>query len=175
MEKLYYWAEGLDDYSADNISDFEKTIELSRLNFFIGKNNSGKSRFLRYFFTEKTLPSKKSPTNITSQITMILQKSENKFGNISRIRKENNTGQGNLMTPNIPLSQLISDAMNFQEITHIFTLNTEYLYKNTKKLSEYMFNDGFGSNIPIFGNETTEIQRTLSSFEFSQFKFSDKN
>ena len=51
-EKLYYWAENLDGYSSDNDHDssYEQIIEIKRLNFFIGKNNAGKSRFLREIF-----------------------------------------------------------------------------------------------------------------------------
>jgi predicted ATPase len=48
--KLYYWAENLEDYSADNEEDYDQVIEIKRLNFFIGKNNAGKSRFLRELF-----------------------------------------------------------------------------------------------------------------------------
>lgn len=50
---MYYWAEGLDDYSADNEADYDKIIEIKRLNFFIGRNNAGKSRFLRKLFINK--------------------------------------------------------------------------------------------------------------------------
>ena len=50
-EKLYYWAENLENYSADNESAYNQVIEIKRLNFFIGKNNAGKSRFLRSVFT----------------------------------------------------------------------------------------------------------------------------
>jgi len=49
-EKLYYWAKNLENYSADNDQDYNQIIEIKRLNFFIGKNNAGKSRFLRNLF-----------------------------------------------------------------------------------------------------------------------------
>jgi len=54
-EKLYYWAENLEDYTSDNDTDTEnkEVIEIKRLNFFIGKNNAGKSRFLRELFLSK--------------------------------------------------------------------------------------------------------------------------
>lgn len=52
-EKLYYWAENLDGYSSDNEQDYDQIIEIKRLNFFIGKNNAGKSRFLRELFKNK--------------------------------------------------------------------------------------------------------------------------
>ena len=48
--KLYYWAENLKHYSADNKEDYDQIIEIKRLNFFIGKNNAGKSRFLRSLY-----------------------------------------------------------------------------------------------------------------------------
>lgn len=50
-EKLYYWAEGLEHYDSANESDYNQVIEIKRLNFFIGKNNAGKSKFLRSLFT----------------------------------------------------------------------------------------------------------------------------
>lgn len=49
-KKLYYWVHDLDQYSSDNVEDYGEIIEIKRLNFFIGKNNSGKSRFLRNLF-----------------------------------------------------------------------------------------------------------------------------
>ncbi|TCB80573.1 ATP/GTP-binding protein [Acinetobacter sp. ANC 4173] len=52
--KLYYWAENLENYSAYNEEDYDQVIEIKRLNFFIGKNNAGKSRFLRSTFTSNT-------------------------------------------------------------------------------------------------------------------------
>lgn len=52
-EKLYYWAENLDGYSSDNEQYYDQIIEIKRLNFFIGKNNAGKSRFLRELFKNK--------------------------------------------------------------------------------------------------------------------------
>ena len=55
-EKLYYWAEGLDHYESDNEQDHDQAIEIKRLNFFIGKNNAGKSRFLRNIFSSTTSP-----------------------------------------------------------------------------------------------------------------------
>lgn len=50
-EKLYYWAENLKNYSSDNDTEYDEVIEIKRLNFFIGKNNAGKSRFLRSLFS----------------------------------------------------------------------------------------------------------------------------
>lgn len=49
--KLYYWAENVDSYTSDNDAEYNKVIEIKRLNFFIGKNNAGKSRFLRSLYS----------------------------------------------------------------------------------------------------------------------------
>lgn len=51
-EKLYYWAENLENYTSDNDNEtgYDEVIEIKRLNFFIGKNNAGKSRFIRELF-----------------------------------------------------------------------------------------------------------------------------
>ena len=58
-EKLYYWAENLENYTSDNDREtgYDEVIEIKRLNFFIGKNNAGKSRFLRNLFSHN-YPSK---------------------------------------------------------------------------------------------------------------------
>ena len=63
-EKLYYWAENLDGYSSDNEQDQDQTIEIKRLNFFIGKNNAGKSRFLRSLFLNNY------PSNFYNNLTL---------------------------------------------------------------------------------------------------------
>lgn len=49
--KLYYWAENLENYSSDIDPESPFSIEIKKLNFFIGKNNSGKSRFIRNLFS----------------------------------------------------------------------------------------------------------------------------
>ena len=49
-EKLYYWAESLENYISDNEVQNDQLLEIKRLNFFIGKNKAGKSRFLRTLF-----------------------------------------------------------------------------------------------------------------------------
>ncbi|MDO5356221.1 MAG: AAA family ATPase [Conchiformibius sp.] len=55
QQPFYFWAENLEEYESDNLA-YDKgksenpVIEIKRLNFFIGKNNSGKSRFLRKIF-----------------------------------------------------------------------------------------------------------------------------
>jgi predicted ATP-dependent endonuclease of OLD family len=63
--KLYYWAENLEDYSADNEEGYGQVIEIKRLNFFIGKNNAGKSRFLRNLFMNDY------PSNFYNNLTVV--------------------------------------------------------------------------------------------------------
>ena len=59
--KLYYWADNLEDYSADNEEDYDQVVEIKRLNFFIGKNNAGKSRFLRNLFLSENRSKQYTP------------------------------------------------------------------------------------------------------------------
>lgn len=72
-EKLYYWAENLENYSSDNEQDYDQVIEIKRLNFFIGKNNAGKSRFLRNLFTYKENISSYSSPELDNQINLFLK------------------------------------------------------------------------------------------------------
>lgn len=65
---LYYWAQNVDSYTSDNTKDYEKIIEIKRLNFFIGKNNAGKSRFLRSLFTSKINIKESNFHDFTSEI-----------------------------------------------------------------------------------------------------------
>lgn len=65
-EKLYYWAENLENYSAYNEQDYNQVIEIKRLNFFIGKNNAGKSRLLRNIFKENKNLKEFQKYNLTS-------------------------------------------------------------------------------------------------------------
>lgn len=64
-KKIYYWGDDLEQYSSDNEKDYAEIIEIKRLNFFIGKNNSGKSRFLRNLFTSNY------PSNFFSHIEIL--------------------------------------------------------------------------------------------------------
>lgn len=52
-KKLNYWAECLKFYSCDSEMKGCQSIEVKRLNFCIGKNNVGRSRFMRSLFLDK--------------------------------------------------------------------------------------------------------------------------
>lgn len=71
-EKLYYWAENLEGYISDNDIDSNEVIEINRLNFFIGKNNSGKSRFLRQLFQTSTHFKEFQKYDLTNEIEELL-------------------------------------------------------------------------------------------------------
>ncbi|MDA3483332.1 AAA family ATPase [Acinetobacter baumannii] len=70
--KLYYWPENVHNYTSDNEENYNKILEIKRLNFFIGKNNAGKSRFLRNFFSSKT-PSHRYQIKLFRQLLSVSQ------------------------------------------------------------------------------------------------------
>lgn len=88
--KLYYWAENLEDYSADNEEDYDQVIEIKRLNFFIGKNNAGKSRFLRNLFSS-TIKPQRYQIDFFRKLLSISQelKNDNKYENLRNLRSYN--------------------------------------------------------------------------------------
>ena len=51
----FYWTDKVDDYVVQDVD--EQVLDIKRLNFFIGKNNSGKSRFCRALCVEDKDPS----------------------------------------------------------------------------------------------------------------------
>jgi len=75
--KLYYWPENVDNYTSDNEDNYNKILEIKRLNFFIGKNNAGKSRFLRNFFSSKT-PSHRYQIKLFRQLLSVSQELQEK-------------------------------------------------------------------------------------------------
>lgn len=62
----------MEGYSSDNEADYNQIIEIKRLNFFIGKNNAGKSRFLRSLFKQKQKPFIYKIKNITDLLKIYL-------------------------------------------------------------------------------------------------------
>ncbi|HCW3760096.1 TPA: AAA family ATPase, partial [Acinetobacter baumannii] len=58
--------------TSDNEENYNKILEIKRLNFFIGKNNAGKSRFLRNFFSSKT-PSHRYQIKLFRQLLSVSQ------------------------------------------------------------------------------------------------------
>ena len=85
--KEFYWADGLADYRSN---DNEEFIEIKRLNFYIGKNNAGKSRFLRTFFvSNKTYQDYNTIDKIETLEQTIQELSRlNNIRNINDLNKE---------------------------------------------------------------------------------------
>ena len=88
--KLYYWAENLEGYNADNEEGYDQVIEIKRLNFFIGKNNAGKSRFLRTIFSS-TIKPQRYQIDFFRKLLSISQelKNDNKYENLRNLRSYN--------------------------------------------------------------------------------------
>ncbi|MEG2749912.1 MAG: hypothetical protein RR939_10980, partial [Acinetobacter sp.] len=156
-EKLYYWTENLENYSADNESAYNQVIEIKRLNFFIGKNNAGKSRFLRNLFSScesiSTVPYLKIDTNIIENIA-------NKKNNISaKIYKGNPV---RINSKEISLSELN------KEIDILAHTSTQYLHYSNKvflknlydKLLTYYFKNNWGETGLIFSESILGIEKT---------------
>ena len=158
-EKLYYWAENLENYSADNESAYNQVIEIKRLNFFIGKNNAGKSRFLRNLFSScesiSTVPYLKIDTNIIENIT-------NKKNNISaKIYKGNPV---RINSKEISLSELNKeiDILAYTITQYLHYSNKVFLKNLYDKLLTYYFKNNWGETGLIFTESILGIEKTQS-------------
>ena len=158
-EKLYYWAENLENYSADNESAYNQVIEIKRLNFFIGKNNAGKSRFLRNLFSScesiSTVPYLKIDTNIIENIT-------NKKNNISaKIYKGNPV---RINSKEISLSELNKeiDILAYTITQYLHYSNKVFLKNLYDKLLTYYFKNNWGETGLIFSESILGIEKTQS-------------
>ena len=158
-EKLYYWAENLENYSADNESAYNQVIEIKRLNFFIGKNNAGKSRFLRNLFSScesiSTVPYLKIDTNIIENIT-------NKKNNISaKIYKGNPV---RINSKEISLSELNKeiDILAYKITQYLHYSNKVFLKNLYDKLLTYYFKNNWGETGLIFSESILGIEKTQS-------------
>ena len=158
-EKLYYWAENLENYSADNESAYNQVIEIKRLNFFIGKNNAGKSRFLRNLFSScesiSTVPYLKIDTNIIENIT-------NKKNNISAKIYTGNPVRIN--SKEISLSELNKeiDILAYTITQYLHYSNKVFLKNLYDKLLTYYFKNNWGETGLIFSESILGIEKTQS-------------
>lgn len=89
--KKYYWSESLTDYKSSNNPNNDQLIEFSRINIFIGKNNSGKSRFLRSLCKNTKYYHELSPIEIT-WIQSEFQKVLNEHGRLTQKDLGNTNG-----------------------------------------------------------------------------------
>ncbi|WP_168377513.1 AAA family ATPase [Acinetobacter cumulans] len=154
-EKLYYWAENLEGYNSDIDNDFPYSIEIKRLNFFIGKNNAGKSRFLRNLFINSThtIPDFSFPnlSNYFTELKSIIESSQGTIWLGAMSSGENRT----------TLFKLINDAIdcpifprnrykeNYQRtIDQLSKVRIEYTQEFTYKVSEIQkYVNDFENNI----------------------------
>ncbi|WP_180109547.1 MULTISPECIES: AAA family ATPase [unclassified Acinetobacter] len=154
-EKLYYWAENLEGYNSDIDNDFPYSIEIKRLNFFIGKNNAGKSRFLRNLFINSThtIPDFSFPnlSNYFTELKSIIESSQGTIWLGAISSGENRT----------TLFKLINDAIdcpifprnrykeNYQRtIDQLSKVRIEYTQEFTYKVSEIQkYVNDFENNI----------------------------
>ncbi|WP_180035167.1 MULTISPECIES: AAA family ATPase [unclassified Acinetobacter] len=200
-EKLYYWAENLEGYNSDIDNDFPYSIEIKRLNFFIGKNNAGKSRFLRNLFINSThtIPDFSFPnlSNFFTELKSIIESSQGTIWLGAMSSGENRT----------TLFKLINDAIdcpifprnrykeNYQRtIDQLSKVRIEYTQEFTYKVSEIQkYVNDFENNIvyeksksyipilrgmrPVIEQENTQpyIKRAQKDYFSDTNKFNSNN
>lgn len=200
--KLYYWAENVDNYTSDNEKDYDKVIEIKRLNFFIGKNNAGKSRFLRSTFTsnikfhdinflsldEEIIRLKEAVTDVYPQnIGFQHQYGGNLREELLRLIDELTNSKKTtspinfkkLIDLNIPQIQMFYDVNNQEKFNLILK---EYHSNSRKFYDRHSFKDKF--YIPILRgmrpvtdieNEQPYIERTKKDYFRDQKQFDSSN
>lgn len=192
-EKLYYWAEGLEHYDSANESDYNQVIEIKRLNFFIGKNNAGKSKFLRSLFTYNYPSNFYQNKNLVKNLR-ILNKNLNELdklgysNNLSEVKRfikeitsklENNELK-ELIFLNSTLKQMInnsSELLNIMEGFNSFELSDDDIQD-----LDSLFNSKFYIPIlrgmrPVSNIEDKQpyIERTQKDYFKNIKKFNAKN
>ncbi|AXY61016.1 AAA family ATPase [Acinetobacter sp. WCHAc010052] len=178
-EKLYYWAENLEGYSSDNEQNYDQVMEIKRLNFFIGKNNAGKSRFLRKLFTT-TIPFEilNYPTNM-DQISKIKFFLDTLDDYDSRFQLSNHSGYNKnhilpyinniLSAPLFPRSEYKNIFDKNYEALSKFTYNhdsyTPELHEQIKKKIEY-FDKEIGFTLTKYYVPILRGMRPVTEIEF---------
>lgn len=200
-EKLYYWAENLEGYNSDIDENCPYSIEIKRLNFFIGKNNAGKSRFMRSLFLDQkykicdySFPSlKKSFTDLK----FIVEKNHNTIWIGSMSSSDNRS----------KLLQLIQSVIDFptypkniykeiytQNITQLkniridydseFTNKIEHIIQYVSEFNEHLTEESLKFYIPILRgmrpvtneqNKQPYIERAQKDYFPDKEKFNSKN
>ncbi|WP_151816264.1 AAA family ATPase [Acinetobacter seifertii] len=150
-DKLYYWAERIDSYTSDNRDDYDKILEVKRLNFFIGKNNAGKSRFLRSLFTSSLNIKDNNFYDFTTELKNLEKLLENSNGDILM----NNNFSYSYRTD---LSKLISHLIKTPKFPQ--NLYKKQFLENFSNIRKYSFR---GSK--SFSNSIAEIDLILEKNE----------
>ena len=141
-EKLYYWAENLEDYSSDTDSEYDEVIEIKRLNFFIGKNNAGKSRFLRTLFQTTTDFSKFQKYDLSEEVENLCE-----YLNQTQFRRPTRHGQDTSWS---------SDGTSPVDIREIFQITSELQFLNSCKF-----------NLNSLKDLVSKIESKISNFKES--------
>ncbi|WP_111895516.1 AAA family ATPase [Acinetobacter sp. MB5] len=138
--KLYYWAENVDSYTSDNEKDYDKVIEIKRLNFFIGKNNAGKSRFLRSLFTSEKSVKDHNFYDVTSQINELKKLVENSSQHIIFNNAFNSQYRNHLMQKINSLIEIPKFPRNQYKNTFVDIFNEikKYKFRNSEELSKLL-------------------------------------
>ena len=152
-EKLYYWAENLEDYTSDNDTDTEnkEVIEIKRLNFFIGKNNAGKSKFLRTLFKMRGGQYLYNSTQFRKLKSFHKKIVSNKFD--PRYEKFIN-----LMNDTLTVQSYTTASLAFKSVMHS-------LYENGL-LNQIYSNNNIDIALDLFHQETTNIHKIFSNMKF---------
>ncbi|WPP87089.1 ATP-dependent nuclease [Acinetobacter pittii] len=199
-DKLYYWAEDLNFYFSDNYIASDQAIEIKRLNFFIGKNNAGKSRFLRTLYASNKNIRDNNFYDATSEISILKELVENESNNIwmgngtSTSFKADllNCINGILETKVFPRARYKDYFLkNFERIKlyrikdkEIFTTITQQLSTKIEKNDSLIVNDSGKKYIPILRgmrpvinekNKLPYLERTQKDYFNSQQEYSVTN
>lgn len=150
-EKLYYWAENLENYSSNNDIEYDEVIEIKRLNFFIGKNNAGKSKFLRTLFKMRGGQYLYNSTQFRKLKSFHKKIVSNKFDP----RYEEFI---NLMNDTLTVQSYTTASLAFKSVMHS-------LYENGL-LNQIYSNNNIDIALDLFHQETTNIHKIFSNMKF---------
>lgn len=150
-EKLYYWAENLENYSSNNDIEYDEVIEIKRLNFFIGKNNAGKSKFLRTLFKMRGGQYLYNSTQFRKLKSFHKKIVSNKFD--PRYEKFIN-----LMNDTLTVQSYTTASLAFKSVMHS-------LYENGL-LNQIYSNNNIDIALDLFHQETTNIHKIFSNMKF---------
>lgn len=163
--KLYYWAENVDSYTSDNDAEYNKVIEIKRLNFFIGKNNAGKSRFLRSLFTSEKSVKDHNFYDVTSQINELKKLVENSSQHIIFNNAFNSQYRNHLMQKINSLIEIPKFPRNQYKNTFVDIFNEikKYKFRNSEELSKLL--------IDIENNILNFLSKTLNALTETNKKY----
>lgn len=130
--KLYYWADDLNFYFSDNHIASEQAIEIKRLNFFIGKNNAGKSRFLHTLYASNKNIRDNNFYDATSEISTLKELVENESNSIWM-------GNGSSSSYRADLLNYINDILETKVFPRV--RYKDYFLKNFEKIKLYRIKD----------------------------------